>query len=351
MGICSSIFVLAVIFSKKKQKKRIMKTFLTIFAFAFTNLCWSQSFEVKETSVFKPQNKKVNLLKNSSNAQLIMFKTNLAVNTDGIPTSYHPYDLRGDSMTLNSILNAISVYRLSDGVNLSVPRPKNKYTKAQRSAMAKEAYKSLESWRDGGFQPLGIKGYKIVWKNVLVAKDNKPCIFSTGKYQGYFASTTALTNGLTQNLGECECNNQVNPFEIPTFVLAANSSDSKNPVRAFGGKVGDLVVAYNPTLRTVVYAIVGDTGPADNLGEGSVILNMKLKGVNDYPTKKSDTYELATDNNIMVCVIPNSSSYNLQRPYTQSKIQTRINEWFAAHGITSEAQLIQLFEENIANFQ
>src|SRR6476469_7212366 len=85
-----------------------------------------QKFEVIDSSVFVPQHKKIVLLKNPSAEKLILFRTNLAVNTDGIPISYHPYDLRGDSIALNSILNGIFIIRKADGVNLSVPRPKGK---------------------------------------------------------------------------------------------------------------------------------------------------------------------------------------------------------------------------------
>ena len=308
-----------------------------------------QKFEVTDSGTFVPQHKKILLLKKPSGEKLILFKTNLAVNTDGIPTSYHPFDLRGDSIALNSILNGIFVFRKSDGVNLSVPRPKGKYTQTERNKMASEAYTVIEKWRDSKYTVIP-PGYKITWQSVLIASEGKPCIFSNGKYKGYFASATALTNHLTSNMGECNCNNQVDPFVIPALVLAKNGS-IKNPVRTYGASLGDLVLAYNPATQTLVYAIVGDTGPADNLGEGSVILNMKLKGVTIFPTKKRETYDLATDKNIMVCILPNSNSYQLQRPYTQENIKSRITNWFSEQGYPGETDLIQLFENNKTQFR
>ncbi len=329
-----------------------MRTLILVLTLAaLRNISTAQTFAIVETSTFVPENKKIALLKNAAGKKLIFFKTNLAVNTDGIPISYHPYDLRGDSIALNSILNAVSVYRLRDGVNLSVPRPKGRYSKAERSKMATEAYSAIEAWRESGYQPLSIKGYRIVWKNVLVPVDNKPCVFAEGKYKGYFASTTALTNGLTQDKGECNCNNQVDPFEIPALVLAANGISAKNPVRTFGATVGDLLLAYNPSNKALVYAIIGDTGPADNLGEGSVILNMKLNAINKFPSKKRDTYDLATGNNIMICIIPGSNAFELVRPYTQANIQSRITDWFINQGFTTEAEIFQFFETNRLQFK
>lgn len=308
-----------------------------------------QKFEVVDSSVFVPQHKKIILLKNPSAEKLILFRTNLAVNTDGIPISYHPYDLRGDSIALNSILNGIFVIRKADGVNLSVPRPKGKYSKAERNKMAAQAYSVIEKWRDSKYTTIP-QGFKISWQSVLVASEGKPCIFSTGKYKGYFASATSLTNHLSSNLGECNCNNQVDPFVIPALVLAKNGN-IKNPVRTYGATLGDLVLAYNPTTGNLVYGIVGDTGPDDNLGEGSVILNMKLKGQTRFPATKRETYDLATDKNILICILPNSHSYQLERPYSQENIKTRITNWFSAQGYTNEPDLIQLFENNKPEFR
>ena len=93
-------------------------------------------------------------------------------------------------------------------------------------------------------------------------------------FKGYFGSLTALKNGLTGNKGECDLNDQVNPMAVPALVLVGGNS----VVRQFGARVGDLLVAYNPATQRFSSAIVGDTGPADNLGEGSVLLNMKLLG-------------------------------------------------------------------------
>ena len=245
-----------------------------ILLLASVGISLSQNFTVADSGTFKQKDgslRKVFLVQDSTK-RMILFQTNLQVNTDGTPMSYHPFDLRGDSVALNRIDNAIVVYR-SD----------------KKTARSSQAISVFEKWRDSDYEVIP-DGYSIVWKNVLFPETingkEKPCIFKTGKYKGYYSSATSLQNGLTSHKGECDCNNQTNPLEIPGLVLAGGNS---NIVRKFGAKIGDLVIAYNPDKKKIVYAIINDSGPPDNLGEGSVSLNMKLLDKTEYPQKRKDT--------------------------------------------------------------
>jgi len=324
-------------------------TIFILLATILTTNLFGQVFTKKEMKVFIPQNKKVYFFENKPKTNLILFKTNLQVNTDGIPTSYHPYDLRGDSIALNTILNGASIYRKSDNIRISNPKKPNKFTDAEKLAMRKEAYQVFEKWRDSNFDTIQPEGYKIIWKNVLIPQNGKPCIFSTGNYKGYFASATALKNDLSSNKGECECNNQVDPFVIPALVLAGKHPKyGDNPITTFGAKVGDLLVVYNPKNKKLVYAVIGDTGPEENLGEGSVILNMKLTDKTEFPKNRKETYKYATDKDIIVCIIPNSKAYKREKPFTQENIQKRVLEWFSNQNIKSEQEIITFIENNKA---
>lgn len=305
---------------------------------------YGQGFAAKESSIFLPQKKKVILYENQNSQKLILFRTDLQVNTDGVPTSYHPFDLRGTTKAMNTILNAVAIYRLSDKVKISIPPAK--YSKKERDKMTAEAYHVFEQWRDGGYSSKYPDGYEIRWQNVLIAKDGKPCIFQKGEYAGYFASATSLKNNLN-NKGECECDDQVNPLKVPTLVLVGGKS---NVLKDFGAEVGDLLVAYNTDSKKLVYAIIGDKGPEHNLGEGSVILNMKLLAKTQYPRVRADTYGLAITNNPMICIIPASRGYKLQKTYSQENIQSRIAAWFATQGITEEKEIIQFLEQNKGRF-
>src|SRR5262249_55650446 len=153
----------------------------------------------------------------------------------------------------------------------------------------------FEMFRDSAFTKVP-DGYRITWQNALAAVDDhgtkRPCVFTSGPFRGYFGSLTALRNGLSGNKGECDLDDQVNPMAVPALVLVGGNS----AVRTFGAQVGDLLVAFNPRTGLVSSAIVGDTGPPDNLGEGSVSLNMKLRGIAAPPTNKQETFKLSIAN-------------------------------------------------------
>ena len=270
------------------------------------------------------------LLKDSggSDRKIILFQTNLRVNTDGSPLSYHPQDPRGRTKALNNICNGIAVRRAGSNANLCL------------TAFG-EAIRVFEKFRDSNFQTVP-PGFRITWKNVLatVQENGKdvPCVFKSGEFKGYFGSLTALKNGLTTNKGECEINDQVNPMTVPALVLAGG----QNPVRAFGAQVGDLVIVFNPRTQLFTSAIIGDTGPADNLGEGSVSLNMKLLGTTTPPTNKEETFRLSIENTkVLIAIIPSSRLFNVVKPYTAENIEQRLNDWRTEAGFTTPEKLIE----------
>lgn len=291
-----------------------------------------QEFTVAQSRVFTPQNKKILLLKDSgSNRKIILFQTNLRVNTDGSPLSYHPQDPRGQTKALNNICNGIAVKRVGSDSNLCF------------TAFG-DAIRVFEKFRDSNFQTVP-PGFRITWKNVLatVQENGKdvPCVFKSGDFKGYFGSLTALKNDLTTNRGECEVNDQVNPMTVPALVLAGG----QNPVKAFGAQVGDLLIAFNPRTQLFTAAIIGDTGPADNLGEGSVSLNMKLLGTPTPPTNKQETFRLSIENaKVLIAIIPSSRLFNVAKPYTADNINERVNAWRTAAGFTTPEKLIELMK-------
>ena len=326
---------LTYIFAEAAQKIMKISYFLGIFTtfLSFTSLVNAQDFRVIKTGIFEPQSKRVSLLQDSKNKskEIIFFKTNLRVNTDGSPLSYHPQDPRGRTLAINNICNGIAVQRVGSTKNLCL----NKATYS-------EAISIFETWRDSGFVKVPT-GYKIIWKNVLAAtkKDgiDIPCTFKEGQYKGYFGSLTALKNGLTSNMGECEVNNQVNSVTTPALVLVGGSN---NIVRGFGARVGDLLIAYNPQTQLLSAAVIGDTGPTDNLGEGSVFLNMRLLGRTNPPTNQAETYRLAIDQ-ALIAIIPGSKR-NPPPPYTKDNIDQRVQEWLRGAGFTTTEQFIKFLQ-------
>ncbi|HEX3252556.1 MAG TPA: hypothetical protein VHS05_24165 [Pyrinomonadaceae bacterium] len=310
-------------------KNLVSLTFTLAFAAGIVN---AQEFSVAQTKVFAPQNKKILLLKDTSGERsVILFQTNLRVNTDGSPLSYHPQDPRGQTKALNNVCNAVAVRKVNSDTNLC------------RSHFG-QAINIFEQFRDSNFQTVPA-GFRITWENVLATTQENgkkvPCIFKTGEFKGYFGSLTALRNGLTTNKGECDINDQVNPMIVPALVLVGG----QNPVRDFGAQVGDLLIAFNPKTQLFTSAIIGDTGPKDNLGEGSVLLNMKLRGITTPPTNKHETFALSIeDTKVLIAIIPGSRLFRVAKPYTAENIDQRLNEWRTGAGFTTPEKLIEMMK-------
>ena len=314
-----------------------LKFFLVAVAFTLLAVAVvdAQEFRFVQSKVFAPQGKKVVLLKDAADAsgqrKIILFQTKLRVNTDGSPLSYHPEDPRGRTKALNNICNGIAVRRAGQNKNLCF------------SAFG-EAISVFERWRDTNFQTVPA-GFRITWQNVFAAvKENGkdvPCTFKTGEFEGYFGSLTSLKNDLTTNKGECEVNNQVNSVTVPALVLAGG----EHPVKEFGAKVGDLLVAFNPRTQLFSTAIIGDSGPPDNLGEGSVALNMKLLGTTTLPTNQQETFRLSIENtNVLIAIIPGSRDFRVAKPYTADNINQRITDWRTEAGFTSLEKLVEVMK-------
>jgi hypothetical protein len=296
------------------------------------SLVSAQNYAVSQTGIFSPQNKEVLLLKDSTTQKkIILFQTNLRVNTDGSPLSYHPQDPRGKVKALNNICNAIVVKKGASDKNLCFTN-------------FSEAIGVFERFRDSNYQTIP-PGYRITWANVLpTVKENGkdvPCVFKSGAFKGYFGSLTALKNGLTGDKGECEINDQVNPMTVPALVLVGG----QNVVKNFGAKVGDLLVAYNPKTQRFSSAIIGDTGPRDNLGEGSVLLNMALLGTTVPPTNKAETFKLSIENTqVLVAIIPASRLFREIKPYTTESINQRVGDWQRESGFATPEKFIEFMK-------
>lgn len=292
------------------------------------------SFKVKDSSVFQPQNKKIVLMEDSLDQKLILFQTTLQVNTDGTPLSYHPQDLGGKTKALNTIGNAVAIYKDGGSENIFLKR-----------GLYSEAMSVFEQFRDSDYEKVP-DGYKIRWQNVLIPEKTggveKPCIFKSGKYQGYYASATSLKNGLTSNKGDCNSNDQVNPLEVPALVLVGGKD---NPLWKNGARVGDLLIAYNPENGAVSYAIINDAGPSNKLGEGSVLLNMQLNKTDVLPKNRKDTYGLVTKNDVFIAIIPASRKYKEERPFTADNIKNRITSWLIENGFSGEADFVQFLQK------
>lgn len=258
----------------------------------------------------------------SAAVDIAIFRAPLAVNTDGAPTSYHPDDFLGVKLAVNRLDNGMHFYRMNGGQRI-------------RLKLA-EARQLFARWRAANWVvPVG---YHISWTGPIAADGGKPCIFQLGRYAGYFGSMTALKNGLPiRRRGECDVDDQLDLRAIPAIALRGTST---NPLWQYGARKGDLVLAINPVTGTIVPAIIGDTGDANRIGEGSIALNMRLLGQTDQPKTYTGAERLDTGRkDMVVAVIPGSRNFALQRPYTAASLATRIEAWARRAGYDSSASL------------
>lgn len=245
-------------------------------------------------------------------ANVGLFKAPLAVNTDGAPTSYHPADFKGESLAINRIDHGIAISSTTD----------KKLTPQKKSEIFDEWRKS-EDWTVPA-------GYHIGWRNVIAADAaGKPCVFRND-YAGYFGSLTALKNGLApKDVGECQVKNQLDQRFIPAIVLRGNA----NPLKHYGAKKGDLVLAVNPGNGVIIPGVIGDTGDGNRIGEGSVALNMALLKKSEQPKTYPEALRLDTGKeDMIIAVLPGSDLYKRERPYTAENIAKRVEAWATEQG-------------------
>jgi hypothetical protein len=174
-------------------------------------------------------------------SKAIAFASQMQVNTDGAPDSYHP-----DDIGITHICNGVSVGRsctwkakcLSDFRQAKAEHFKGP-TKICFFAMATDA-----------------QGVPIIQGET----DPKP---------GYFVSTTALKQpGEKVRTPQAQLDSNTVPFAV----IPGTWQRSGTP----GPKLGDFGVAYRRSNGKLAYFVIGDTGPKNKLGEGSVALHQAL---------------------------------------------------------------------------
>lgn len=283
---------------------------------------------VIESRTFVPQNKRVRLVSRpDGGGRAVFFRTSLRVNTDGAPNSYHPNDLRGAQLAINNICNGVAVTR--NGVRLGC--------QGIRQAFAQ--------FRDGDWRVP--PGHTISWQSVIAARTENgrtiPCVFREGEYKGYLGSLTSLKNELTgEAAGECGVNNQLDQRIIPAFVMPGGTA---NPLRHFGARVGDLLLAFNPQNGVAVAAIVGDVGPRDKLGEGSVGMNMALLGRTGQPKTYAEALGLDTGGReMLIAIIPGSRGHSPRRPFTRENVASRLEDLLTQSGFAGRPGFVEFMK-------
>ena len=109
--------------------------------------------------------------------------------------------------------------------------------------------------------------------SVATNPDGKPVIQRSGRFKGFYVSTTSLHNAAGSPMVP---STYVDARKIPYIVLPPEF------MKQFGVALGDLAVVTNRRNGKSSFAIFADVGPHGKIGEGSVALAHAL-GLNDDP--------------------------------------------------------------------
>jgi len=213
----------------------------------------------------------------------LYFRSDLDVNTDGAARSYHPDDPRGKTRALNNMGNALTKIFDQEGRDVTCsPR---------RGACFNLLISTFEQARDAGYSPgahprVETKGI-IPWRFDARRGWKVPCTIPDGPSAGFFVSQTSLEVDRARD--ECDQRRYLDSLSFNAIVLPRNVSWRSQGVAT---DEGDLVVVRDIASGRIAYAITGDRGPAQALGEGTVALaaslaNRNLEGDETYQQIKT----------------------------------------------------------------
>jgi hypothetical protein len=209
----------------------------------------------------------------------LYYSAKMAVNTDGASKSYHPDDPHGKKLAYNNIANAISRIFDASGKDITCgPRVGECYARF---------IKTFEAARDAKYNPkahprISTDGM-IPWKKDSELGWNVPCRNQSEQFKGYFISATSLT--VNQAKDVCDQARYLDSLIFNAVVLPLGVQWIAQGVPTDDG---DLVVVRDTDNGNIAFAINGDRGPRDAIGEGTIALTAKLSGVN---LSGQETYE------------------------------------------------------------
>ena len=155
---------------------------------------------------------------------------------------------------------------------------------------------------NSGIDDLGNAGAPGIWEGLAKDAQGEPFIQGPDDpFPGYYVSETALAD---RSKAINDPARYVDASKIPFIVLPGGLA------RQIGARVGDYAVVFNERNGRSSYAIFGDVGPHDRLGEGSIALAENL-GI------RSDARNGGTWRGVLYMVFPGSGE---GRPKTVDEI-------------------------------
>jgi len=180
---------------------------------------------------------------------------------------------------------------------------------------------------NSGLDDLANAGSPGIWEGLAKNADGEPFVQGPNDpFPGYYVSSTALAD---RSKAVNDPTRYVDASKIPFVVLPGGMA------RQLGARPGDFAAVFNPRNDKSSFAIFGDVGPFDRIGEGSMALADNL-GI------RSDARNGGARRGILYLVFPSSGN---GRPRTIEEIngegQRLLLEWEAS--ISPHACAIQEF--------
>jgi hypothetical protein len=123
-------------------------------------------------------------------------------------------------------------------------------------------------------------------------------------------------------VGDCDQSKWIDALTAPAIVLPKATVTIPSQFLTHGVKKRTLVVAVSssPAQRSV-FGIVGDYGPATEIGEANIALNRALNGLPDaeHPTHRQDAIQRFQAGRTAILLFP-GPEFVLDRPISKSRI-------------------------------
>jgi hypothetical protein len=239
------------------------------------------------------------------NARPLLFITSLKVNTDGTKISYHKDDVTGRRCEANPAATPCAINNI-----------RNAYTNHQRPES------DFTAVRDAGFpnpKTWQVLSEQIIEKNKTT---KKPCITTDG-YLVSMTADVAVDGGFTR-VGDCDQSKWIDALTMPAIVLPKSTDSIPSEFNASGVGKRSIVVAFSRSAtRRVVEGIVGDFGPAKEIGEANIAMNRALNGLaqTDKPKHRQDAIDRFQAGRSAILIFP-GADFVLARPISGERIAT-----------------------------
>ncbi len=233
----------------------------------------------------------------------LLFITSLKVNTDGTKISYHQDDPTGRRCqtdpsavpcAINNIRNAYVDHR----------RPESDFT-----AIRDNGYPNPRTWQ--------VLSPDIIEKS---ANTGKPCITPDG-YLVSMTADVAVAGGFSR-VGDCDQSKWIDALTAPAIVLPKKTPSIPSQFLSFNVDKRSLVVALSQSpIHRTVFGIVGDYGPAKEIGEANIAMNRELNGLpaDDQPKHRQDAIIRFQAGRSAILLFP-GPDFVLDRPISGARI-------------------------------